>query len=85
MNNFTFNKISIDEVLDNVVKMLSYLLERCEISQIKISKLIGVSDKTIRNWLNGESTPKLYSYLSSFLILNINGNIFPDFLNTKTI
>ncbi len=63
MNQLLFHKISKDEVLRKVYKMLD-LLKYYEISQKRIAELIGVSDRTIRNWLNGQSIPESDSYVN---------------------
>lgn len=63
MNQININKISKEEILLKVYKMLDLLVEY-EISQKNIAKFIGVSDRTIRNWLNAKSIPNSDSWIN---------------------
>jgi hypothetical protein len=59
MNQININKISKEEILLKVYKMLDLLVEY-EISQKNIAKFIGVSD----NWLNAKSIPNSDSWIN---------------------
>lgn len=48
-----FKKISKEQIAVNVFNML-YMLTYNELSQKEIAGYLGVSDRTIRNWMNGK-------------------------------
>lgn len=63
MNQIIINKISKEEILLKVYKMMN-LFEHYEIRQKEIAKFIGVSDRTIRNWLAAKSIPSSDSWIN---------------------
>lgn len=67
--NQIIEKVSREEVLRRVYKMLNYL-HRNEISQKRIAEIIGVTDKTIRNWLSAKSYPLSDSYINLVKLYN---------------
>ena len=53
-------------------ELIIFLRKEHELSRVKLAELIGVSDKIIQRWENGDSRPKLLNLVKLSKIFNIS-------------
>ncbi|MBD5100841.1 MAG: helix-turn-helix transcriptional regulator [Clostridiales bacterium] len=53
---------------------LSQAIEQSGLSKAEIAKMIGVKEKTLRNYLSGKTKPQVYVFAKLCGALNLNPN-----------